>query len=448
MGALSIRAEVMTGPLSISLLDGDGVELRGPVVYLPGDRPLVFEDLTPGRYVIRAARPDGSTFARSVNVDRTDAHLEIDPPDVRRILDLDGRPISEVRPGAEMLRTLGAFDAVGDRLGTGSQLAHRGWIKVGGNGAKLDRRSETRTVVLRRWSLDRYWKTISPWTPFDRVRVEDDVLSYSIHGGAAHIQAIGLLDETGFGPIVIVPPFRGGLTLTFLASGVVTSNGAQRAFNPSALRVPVATCRPDDNDLAGLLSGLSASSFAGGRDLWNAVADRTGFGDADFALEALLHKRMDPAAAVLAAHYLLRFAPERLPVAWLQNLCRVSPRSADPPTLLAWRLILEGEGSERDRRQVTELFRMALKRPVHLFGRSRALLSQGSRLFGPYRRRRAKTLDEGRRPRSADFLNVAASAGGLEAFWGSSPSWPWVRERLPFTPILGPQFTVSSGGFE
>jgi hypothetical protein len=55
------------------------------------------------------------------------------------------------------------------------------------------------------------------------------LLKISIRKGCL---AVGLLDESGFGPIVMTPKFHDGLDITFLAEGVC-SWAAARYANPS-----------------------------------------------------------------------------------------------------------------------------------------------------------------------------------------------------------------------
>jgi hypothetical protein len=86
--------------------------------------------------------------------------------------------------------------------------------------------------------------------------------------------------------------------------------------------VPVAVAVPRDPGLANLLSGLTAASLPHTEQLWVQDAEDR-FGSADHALEMLLQKYKDPAAAVLAAHFLVRFKPTRAPVQWLENLSRI-----------------------------------------------------------------------------------------------------------------------------
>jgi hypothetical protein len=180
--------------------------------------------------------------------------------------------------------------------------------------------------------------------------------------------------------------------------------------------VPVAVAVPKDDHSADLLSGLVAGSLPGADQL---------LVQADQARAKLEAKFGDAAAAVLGAHFLSRFSPDRAPVPWLENLGRLLPAVADGPTLLAWRLIADGsaDGRKVSRSDIQQILSDAARRPCTLFARTRALLTQALRLYGP-EQPEPSSSDSPRPFLPGDFLNVAADAGGVEAFWGASPDWP------------------------
>src|SRR5205085_12020984 len=66
-------------------------------------------------------------------------------------------------------------------------------------------------------------------------------------------RAIGLVDESGSGPIVVTPPFRYTTEVTFLADAVATGGGP-RYLNPSAARETVAVVNPTEDANADLLA--------------------------------------------------------------------------------------------------------------------------------------------------------------------------------------------------
>ena len=171
------------------------------------------------------------------------------------------------------------------------------------------------------------------------IAVRPDYLEVSPSSENRIFRAIGLLNERGHGPIVVVPPFAEGSRITFLADGVTAETAGDRVMNPSAVRVPVAIALPRSQVLADLLSALASASFAGAESIWEQQAQSSGSDDQAF--EVLNRKGEDPAAAVLAAHFLGRFAPRRTPVRWLHNLQSLLPDVADTYFLLAMRMMAD-----------------------------------------------------------------------------------------------------------
>jgi hypothetical protein len=195
-------------------------------------------------------------------------------------------------------------------------------------------------------------------------------------------------------------------------------------MNPSGVRVPVAIALPRSQVLADLLSALASASFAGAESIWDQQSQLSGSDDQAF--EVLTRKGEDPAAAVLAAHFLGRFAPRRTPLRWLHNLQSLLPEVADTYFLLAARMMADELNASRP--EIEQLLQSAEAAPVCLFSRTRALLTQALRL------RKLPVLREApdARAKPGDFLNVAADAGGLEAFWGMGPDQPgedWIPQH-------------------
>jgi hypothetical protein len=236
------------------------------------------------------------------------------------------------------------------------------------------------------------------------------------------------------------------MDITFLADGLMAEGAAERVMNPSAVRVPVAVAVPRNPILADLMSGLMAASLPGAEQLLV-----QSFGSAEEALHALEYKYNDRIAAVLGAHYLARFSPTKAPVPWLENLSRLLPNVADALTLLAWRLIAEGSTDDRkiSRGDIREILLEAEARPCCLFARTRALLTQAARLYG--RKPEIQSVEPTavlHRVRTGDFLNVAADASGLEAFWGSSPSRPGRPKNDPKPEEQGVVIHLAGGSFK
>ncbi len=478
MAVLTIRGDDM-GPLSLRVLDAEGRLLDQQPPPLSSARPWVsLENLAEGAYVILASRPSGQVLARQARVDArggtavfgvegrspnefmgaaTDRGLVPATPD--SLAGQDHRVASRAQasrmPGSagdagKALRAIGqaalGFGArqIAPQVGAAiTSAVFRSLVKT-----TSARPAPTRTLGLRRWTWRDGWRR----DPSDAPAIWSDLgasyLRLRLEAGDGAPRAFALLDESGYGPVVIAPPFRGGLDLTFLADGVTAAGAAERIGNPSSVRVPVAVSLPGDPRSADLLSGLAAAALPGADQLWSASTDGA---DVDSAFALLYGKQEDPAAAVLGAHFLVRFSPKRVPVQWLKNLCELEPNVADGPVLLAWRYIAAGggQGARVGASEVQALLREAARRPVHYFARSRSLLSQGIRLYGPWPRRRKP---DARRPnpRPGDFLDVGADAGGLEAFWGSSPVSPgkpvapplWRGEPLRSVPLQGGLFVI------
>jgi hypothetical protein len=475
MAVLTIRASQM-GPLSLRLLSADGRLIAQQPPPLSSGRPSVAVTLDEGAYVVIASRPSGQVLTQEAFVGPNGGvvafQVEGNSPNefmgpaterglVPAVPDSGGRLDHRDAALAQLTeRPATAGDAGKAMRAIGQAALGFGVRQVVSRSAPALTSAVFRSLIkttaarpsppaaplaLRRWTWrDGGWRRDDRDSPplwsdlgagYFRIRVD---------GGAEPARAFALLDEDGYGPVVIAPPFRDGLDLTFLADGVTAATASERVGNPSAVRVPVAVSLPGDPRSADLLGGLSAAALPGADQLWAAGADDD---DVDSAFALLYHKQQDPAAAVLAAHFLVRFSPKRAPVKWLINLCSLLPEVADGPVLLAWRYISAGgvQGAHVDPGQVRDLLRQAARRPVHYFARSRSLLSQGMRLYGPWSRRRDPNA-RNPKPRPGDFLDVGADAGGLEAFWGSSPIAPGRPAAPPHWPSAPPRTVGLRGG--
>jgi hypothetical protein len=244
----------------------------------------------------------------------------------------------------------------------------------------------------------------------------------------AKIAAVGMLDRQGHGPIVIVPPFHEPIEISFIAEAVVQKPDT-RANTASALRVPVAVVLPDHHGVADLLTALGSPSLDHASSVWEDAVPSVveGSGSADVAADMLLKKFDRPAEALLAAHFLLRFLPERLPLDWADNLMKAHPTAADGPVIAAWSRITGVSSIKQDKKRCDKEFkeriRVALSRPTVFFARTRYLLCDALRML------ELETAD----PAPTDFLDHGAHAGGLEAFWGSNPLTPGSRAALPIS---------------
>lgn len=471
------------GPLTIQLLTDRGRAVPAPAL-LSSARHEIKVRVPEGDYVVIGTRPNGQTLTLEARVDRNGGRAffsaeDASPNEFMRdatVLGLvpklsegvehfpDWSPsrfqlstrtgvsgdasralaalVSAPSAGTAISFTSGDFSPGALQSDAPSQIPDPKASFVWKSLAKYDLHApEAQRFWIREWVYDgSRWRdhlddrtSVHVGDGYVRVKWPTDVEPYF----GPQPRAIGLVSEAGFGPIVHVPQFRSAMDIVFLADGVTSVIGADRVTNPSLLKVPVALAMPEDPALADMLSVLGAAGAPGAEAL---VTQQT-HQQLDIAFSALNDKQADPAAAALGAHYLLRFAPKRIPVQWLRNLTRWAPLYADGPILLAQRLILAGGSDDiaASPQEIRDLLRNALQRPVFLFARSRSLLAQATRIYGPRRRTRKLVTAVPRKPSPAEFLDVAAGAGGLDAYWGTGPGrlgntprWPRadIRERL------------------
>jgi hypothetical protein len=262
--------------------------------------------------------------------------------------------------------------------------------------------------------------------------------------------AVGLMDEMGFGPIVMTPPFRRPLKIQFLAAGMAT-RAPEHHSNLSVRRTPVALVAPSENAVADILGALSAQAIVHADAIWDQSSKDIPF---DEALGYVSGKFEDPAEALLGAHYLLRFLPEKLPLRWADNLLLADKEAADGPVIAAWLRLLSPARDVQDLRvsridrDVQRLLTDALSRPKVLFAQTRLLLMQGLRLrsrpvgvlthLPTWLKRQIVVASRTIRnwPRPNNFLNYAADAGALESFWGTDPFSPGPSLRPSRSPGL------------
>lgn len=469
MADLIVETANNFGPLSVEIVavGGDGRE-QSPVLLSSAQPKARIQGLGPGDYAVIGTRPTGERLVERVR---------LTSPETLVVFATKGRSPHEFL-GAAASRGLVPSVPLNSPHQEGSSIRDMpkfGLEKIFGAAGIAGRALEALSAssvstgfhdlfadagrsaghinlaaLMPRWLVLHQWIwSGGRWQSADqqfRIELRPDYLQLFLDPLApSDIRAYALLDEAGFGPVVIAPIFRLGLNITFLADGLRAEDAAERVTNPSAVRVPVAVAVPADPTLADLLSGLASGSLPGAEQLWVQSAQQS-FGGVQVALDALLEKLADPAAAVLGAHFLSRFAPDRAPVRWLENLCRILPGVADPALLLAWRLIAEGssEGRPTSRHNIWDLLLDATERPCTLFARTRALLTQGLRLYAPNSKEATARLRVPDSP--GDFLNFAAEASGLEAFWGSGPQHPG-RQRPRQGAGSGIQIQLEQGRF-
>lgn len=409
------------GPLSVEIIpeNGDNIE---EFALSSGHQSQ--EVLVPaGRYAVIARRPNGERLYRSVTV----AHGT--PATVDLAADLPASPNEFMSPETSRGEIAPGPAVKKGRLG----------LIQGFAGHALEALSLTRDAKLTssRTSRQGVW-TLQAWS-FPGQAISLPPAHYSFEKGLSflkvkterHCLAVGLLDETGFGPIVMTPPFRNSLYITFVAECLAV-RAAARYLNPSGQRALVALATPEEAPVADLLTALGSIALDHAAALWDQQS-----ASPTNAVDFVSGKFENPAEALLGAHYLLRFLPEQLPLAWADNLGQAFPSAADGPVIAAW---LRMTSTAKDvvsldptklHVDVQRFLALALKRPITWFARTRRLLVDGCRIekFKTLQNRSATSALH-----PAAYLDYGAHAGGLEAFWGAHPFSPGMRRRVGAPP--------------
>jgi hypothetical protein len=465
MTTLTIHAAAL-GPLTVEVIDSRGKRVAAPQL-MSSTRPrLEIPDVPAGELTVVATRPSGEQLLSTVEAygDRVATDLHVAGVSPHEFMS-EATAFGLVRPAPS-----GATPEVrGPRVDTsvslpssalagtaGRNLAALGASPVFGRdeAATFDGLFATAANEELAAIPGRY--TLASWEWFDGRWRRADPLSSNLNADSGFFQvrfghtdvplALGLLDSLGYGPIVIVPPFKSGIDITFLAEGLGSPALGRRLANPSAIRTPVALALPHSPQLADLLIALTAPALPRAAQLWDQVVETAG-SPANDAHLLLAHKFSDPTAAILGALFLTRFAPARAPLAWLRNLDALTGDIADSAYLLAWSAMTRPTEEPVEARTIRGLLRTAQRRPLLYFSRTRAQLVQAARLYGPWTRSRQRTTSGRRQPREGDFLDFAADAGGLEAFWGASPSRPGVHPKNPMPRAGDQRVTLAEGVF-
>jgi hypothetical protein len=408
------QPDLSLGPLSVEVIGTDATAAaRTPQTFtLTSGRLTHSLDLSPGRYAVVARRPSGERLTRMVTLQEggpATVHLAdgigkspnefLQPETLRGDVGLQiPEPATETDLEASTLRPHGVLKGAGART-LARMVANRAKSTTA---APLDQE-----LRLQFWSDAPLEVTSCHWGPtFLKVGIPQQ-----IHTQLA--SAAALCDVSGFGPVVTAPAFHAPLELSFNIDAV-TLRAAARYENPSGLRLPVAVPHVRDPVMADLLAALAAPTVHNADAIWSC---NYGAGSIESALEQLAMKFTRPAEAIVAAHFLLRFMPDKLPLAWADNLCHAAAEAADGPVIAAWAR-LHGT-SDRDSSRVDSDFRELLldaaKRRYTLCARTRLLLCQGLRFSAPDAPER-RVLEE--------FLEFGAHAGGLDAHWGFGPEQP------------------------
>lgn len=451
MAKLKISSQGPLGPLSVDVLGPRGERVGRRFTMTSQRLDASIDRLEPGEYTIVATRPSGEQLVSTATVGPDGGTGLVAPagwspreflteaanfglayaPNALDTDDFRGTALVSPRAANTAARSMGVL--------LGKHLKGDGFrMQLSDEDSLLESVMRSVNFRLVGWRFED-----GRWRPA-QCAIKDmsgDYAQVAVHGD--HPVALGFLGPYGFGPIVTVPHFKGGTEITFLAAGVAMDDSADRATNPSALRVPVALAVPRDPGVADLLVGLNASVLANATDIL-----QQGRGDSTAAaLDFLMSKYSDPAAAILGGLLLARFAPSRLPLDWLRNLNDHLPQVADSWLLLAWARSVQGDGERQWDMTITEQLRKAASCKCVLFSRTRFQMSKLAMRYGPYPRARLDEVAAPRHARTGDFLDLACEAGGLEAFWGYSPTRPGIDPAtLPRRPA-GQEISMREGKF-
>lgn len=456
MSTLRVTSAGQMGPLEVSVYGPQGETFEFLLSSGATEHSL---DVSPGRYAVVARRPSGARLRESVEVEPQGATVDLvslvgSSPNEFMVSETMRGSVTRDKAaslGSPWRSRLGGIaesvlrDAVTQTVRQIAPAIVSGPIGGAAVGAAdlLWQRAQPVTWTLRLWALGKKgWKD-APEGPGSSLAHKADISSefLKVIVQPRHTPlAIGLVDHHGLGPIVNLPPFAEGIELSFLSRSL-SARATDRTHSVGGLRVPVAILSLQNPAAQDLMAALAEPATPQAETLWSQSSDR--LYEYSGPWEMLIDKFERPAEALLAAHYLLRFLPGRLPIDWADNLCRAMPTAMDGPVIAAWaRLHNRPEGiSDKDfDKDFKRRIEMALERPVTLFARTRSLLFDALRLIkdpGPLLER----------TQEADYRKYGAEAGGLESFWGGGPASPGKPAQALGGTILA-QVTLVNGAFD
>lgn len=446
MTQLTVTSTRSMGPLEVTVYPPVGEPIE--FVLSAGTTQTTVQVL-PGRYTIVARRPNGTRLRRATVVGIEGAIVtlasEISPalndfmqPEVDRgelirlkeatSMVLRGAPLSGAKSSLQgsAIRAKEAFSHQDGSVGSSIPLSLPPPIAPAG---------ERRLIGFRlnqgRWSDGFDLDNLSSEDFVKNIWRSEQLVKISLAPNPGEIISVGFLDRTSFGPLVNIAPFANRVEISFILKSVV-AQASDRAESAGHRRVPAALVTLGEPAVADLLSAFAAptpSSFTSFQTLWDQAAQEfapDSGGDVGAALEMLVHKYQRPVEAIVAAHYLLRYTPEKLPLSWAENLVKAMPLAADGPMIAAWTWILNRpkNASDEEVEQAVERYvSTALERPAVLFARTRQLLLEARHFSSDH-----VTPDLGlNRKRWAEqelYDRAGAAASGLECYWGYTPSQP------------------------
>lgn len=404
---------IALGPLSVEVIPEFGEAVEFALTFAHNTHEVL---VLPGRCAIIARRPNGERLRVYVSLsDSSPRSIDLaqalprSPNEFMRDETRRGEVSRSAWEGGEVKGSIGE---------TIRFLSDRNIVPTHFPDGGLERH-----MKLRVWPRRNIGSVPTKELPFFEYAPGSAFLKVHIHGDCI---AIGLVDERGFGPIVVTPGFRSPLEISFLAEGIA-SFAAARYLNPSGQRAPIALAHPRDESVSDLLTAIASPTIEHADQVWKQNARSPAANARDF----VAGKFNDPVEALVGAHYLLRFIPNELPLRWADNLRDALPDVADGLVIAAWlRFVSTHEdiralGTSKIASDVTRLLDEAIEKPRALFARTRYLLVEGKRLRSDHRERLRAHAPE-------DFLNFGAHAGALEAFWGTDPVSPGLTAGTPY----------------
>ena len=432
MADLAIEACDQLGPLSVEIFILSGEVAKHAPIVLSSTRPKVIVTLAEGTYALIGTKPTGDRIVERVELQEQGAAVWFRPGERSTVQQWKDK----IQPRS--LRQISAERRV-ENVNT-----RRRWSsgrRLIGHWADFFHRTPSHFIREWRFVAGRWAICEEPI----RYKVGDGFVQVSFRD--RRLRALALQDENGYGPVVIVPPFKDGADVAFFADGIAEGEQTDDLPKTQAEQKPTAIALLTDTALGEILEGLNAPSLPGADQLWTNLASARWGTDSVRALDMLLND--DEPAAILCAHFLLRFNSQQASEAWFRKLAERMPTCADAAVLLAWKLAADGEPNNPDylHSQIQECLHDAQRRPFTLFARSRGLLTQAIRLYGLAKWKDSPRQNQDMQYSPGDFVNAATIAGGVEAFWGISPDLPGHYPKDPNAQVRGTPVKMKDGMF-
>lgn len=441
MTRLTISSSPAMGPLDVTVYSNEAEALE--FTLSSGDTQWS-QEVAPGANTVVARRPDGTKLIQTLQVGEGDNVVDLSnliPPspnefmqdEAARGLVSAATPAASPRSVSEWALPLGGSlnralaNAAYSVSDAPPSAPTSGELTFGADTPNATLGSSLRFTFGRRLKLVAWAFRNGGWAPLEALAAQ----AFPGHGVATSPNflkvlvrepwpcALGLLDEEGFGPIVMAPPLLAGVEITFIAKAVYLRAADRRKLGNGA-RAPVALVTPQEPAVSDLLTALAGTRVDRAADLWSQASSSVALGMPTIAQEMVMDKATAPSEALLGAHFLLRFLPKQLETYWADNLSAQLAEVADGPVIAAWARLSNAtltESVDTVQEDLDRLVREALRRPVTLFARTRSLLFDALHYVGGQ-------LPDNETTALRAYRRFGADAAGLEAFWGASPDRP------------------------